>query len=188
MHGGSVTLPQEYARRDLNASVRERSPGAPIYPTGDPLLAGVGPGAYTLRRDEPFLMHDGSRQLAPLRDATDYHCVDPERDPRGLRMYGDDYVEVGTVTDVWIDKGSKILRYLEVALDGEPKHRLVPIFYAQFWRKTKSFKLDCLSSTQFAKAPILRHPDIVTAREEDRINGFYAGGYMYSTPLREALP
>ena len=187
LEGGTVTLPQEYERRELKAKPRAFFPGAPLYPVGEPLVAGIGPGAYALRRDDPFVMLDGSPQLEPLRNATDYTCVDPDLDPRGMRMLGGDWKDVGVVTDLWIDKGSKILRYLEVALDGEASHRLVPIFYASIHRKASGFTVACLKGSQFALAPVLRNPDVVTAREEDRINGFYAGGHMYSTPLREAV-
>jgi photosynthetic reaction center H subunit len=187
LEGGTVTLPQEYERRELKAYPREFFPGAPLYPLGEPLLAGIGPGSYALRRDEPFVMIDGSPQLEPLRKATDYTCVDPDLDPRGRRIFGADMKDAGVAVDVWIDKGSKILRYVEVALDGVAERRLVPIFYANVPRDASYFKIDCVTAAQLALAPVLRHPDSVTAREEDRINGFYAGGHMYSIPLKEAL-
>ena len=187
LNGDASVLPQEYERRDLSAAVRSRAPGMPLYPVGDPLLAGIGPGSYTLRRDEPWTMHDGTLQLEPLREATDYTCVDPDLDPRAMTVFGSDHKPAGTVADIWIDKESKILRYLEVALEGVAGHRLVPIFYAVINGKTKELRVTCLKADQLAKAPVLRDPDSVTAREEDRINGFFAGGHMYSRPFKEAL-
>ena len=53
--------------------------------------------------------------------------------------------------------------------------------------KTKELRVTCLKADQLAKAPILRDPDSITAREEDRVNGFFAGGHMYSRPFKEAL-
>ena len=187
LEGSTVTLPQEYERRDLPARPREPFPGAPLYPVGEPLIAGVGPGAYTLRRDEPFVMHDGSPQLEPLRKATDYSCVDPDLDPRGRRVFAADLKPVGRVTDIWIDKGSKILRYIEVAIDGDPQPRLLPIFYANVPRDSDMLTMTVLKAAQVALAPVLKSPDTITAREEDRVNAFFAGGHMYSTPLPDAV-
>ena len=187
LDGEVSVLPQEYERRDLSASVRSRAPGMPIYPVGDPLLAGIGPGSYTLRRDEPWTMHDGTLQLEPLREATDYTCVDPDLDPRGMVVFGSDFKRAGVVFDLWIDKESKILRYIEVSLEGVAERRLVPIFYAVISGKAKEIRVTCLKADQLAKAPILRDPDSITAREEDRVNGFFAGGHMYSRPFKEAL-
>ena len=187
LEGGVSVLPQEYERRELSASPRSLAPGSPIYPVGDPLLAGIGPSSYTLRLDEPWIMHDGTLQLEPLREATDYTCVDPDLDPRGMRVFGSDYKPAGVVVDLWVDKESKILRYIEVALDGVIEPRLVPIFYAQINGKTKELRVNCLKADQLAKAPVLRERTSITAREEDRVNGFFAGGHMYSVPLKEAL-
>jgi len=33
--------------------------------------------------------------------------------------------------------------------------------------------------------PTTRHPDQVTLLEEDKIAGYYGGGYLYSTPQRQ---
>lgn len=187
LEGGTVTLPHEYERRELKAKPREFFPGAPLYPVGEPLLAGIGPGSFALRRDEPFVMLDGSPQLEPLRKAEEYTCVDPDMDPRGRRLLGADMKDVGLVTDVWFDKGSKVPRYLEVRLNSDAGTRLVPFFYASIRRKAKAVVVDCLKASQFTLAPELRESEMITAREEDRINGFYAGGHMYSTPLKEAL-
>ena len=187
LEGGIAVLPQEYERRELMAKPRGFAPGDPIYPIGDPLLAGIGPGSYTLRRDTPWVMNDGTLQLEPLREATDYTCVDPDLDPRGMRVFGSDYKPAGVVYDIWIDKESKILRYVEVKLDGVADHRLVPIFYCRVSARAKELRVDCLLAAQLAKAPILRNATSITAREEDRVNGFFAGGHMYSVPLKEAL-
>lgn len=188
LEGGRVTLPQTYGEPELKARPREAFPGAPLYPVGEPLIAGVGPGAYTLRRDEPFVMLDGSPQLEPLRKATDVKCVDPHTDPRGRGVFGADLRLAGRVVDMWLDKGSKIPRYIEVALDGDAGHRLVPIFSLHVPRRGTAVTVEAIKARQLALAPILKSPDSITAREEDRVNAFFAGGAMYATPLREALP
>ena len=187
MDGGTTILPQEYERRELKARPRAFHSGAALYPIGDPLLAGIGPGSYTLRRDEPWKVLDGSNAVEPLRVATDYICRDLDMDPRGRRMLGLDFAEAGTCVDIWVDKDSKILRYLEVELNGGAGRRLVPSFYAVIRRNTTYVQIDCITGAQFVKAPALRQPTVLTAREEDFINGFFAGGYIYSEPYKEAL-
>lgn len=187
LEGGTAVLPQEYERRELFARPREFFPGAPLYPTGEPLTSGLGPGAYTLRRDEPFVMHDGSPQLEPLRKATDYVCVDLDLDPRGRTVLGSDLKEAGRVIDIWIDKGSKILRYVEIAVNGEIAHRLVPIFSINVPREASYISIEDFRAAQIGLAPIIADPDTITAREEDRVNAFFAAGPMYALPRREAL-
>ncbi len=187
MDGRTTVVPQEYERRALDARPRAFFSGAALYPAGDPLLAGIGPSSYTLRRDEPWKMIDGSNAVEPLRVATDYVCRDPDMDPRGRRVLGLDFADAGSCVDIWIDKDSKILRYLEVELNGGAGRRLVPIFYAVIRRNTAYIQIDCITGAQFVKAPVLRQPTILTAREEDFINGFFAGGYVYSEPYKEAL-
>ena len=62
--------------------------GAPLEPLGDPLLAGVGPGAWAARADEPDLYHGGDIKIVPLRIASDHGVMSPDIDPRGLPVYG----------------------------------------------------------------------------------------------------
>ncbi len=187
MDGTTSVLPQEYARRELPAKPRAFFPGAALYPVGDPLLAGIGPGAYALRRDHPFTMGDGSPQVQPLRDAMEYKCRDLDMDPRGRRVFGADMADAGVCFDIWVDKGSKILRYLEIEMVGSIERRLVPIFYVVIRRNTDYLQVDAITAAQFAKIPVLRNPTVITAREEDIVNGFFAGAYIYSAPFKDAL-
>ena len=39
-------------------------------------------------------------------------------------------------------------------------------------------------ASQFAAAPALRKPDVVTLLEEDKICGYFGGGYLYAEPSR----
>jgi photosynthetic reaction center H subunit len=75
--------------------------GAPLEPVGDPLLAGVGPGAWAARADEPDLYHGGDIKIVPLRIASDHDVMSPDIDPRGLPVYGLDRFEAGHVKDLW---------------------------------------------------------------------------------------
>ncbi len=187
LEGGTATLPQEYERRELAAQPREMYPGAPLYPVGEPLLAGIGPSSYTLRRDEPFLLLSGEPCLQPVRRTPHLRCVDPAMDPRGLRALGSDFADAGLCVDVWYDDESKIPRYLEVELNAGQGIRLVPIFYCSLRAGSSGFRCDAITGAQFRLAPTIRRPDVITAREEDIVNGFWAGGHMYSAPYKDAI-
>ena len=130
---------------------------------------------------------DGTPQLQPLREATDYKNKDPDMEPRGRRVLGADMKEAGVCVDLWVDKGSKICRYLEVELDNAGGRRLVPIFYAVIRRNVSYFQVDAIEARQFTAIPLISEPISITAREEDIINGFFAGGYIYSAPYKDAL-
>ena len=187
LDGGSVVLPQTYAPPPLLARPRFGFGGAPLYPEGDPLLACVGPGAAVLRRDTPFLLIDGSPQLVPLRNARDFSIVSKETDARGMTVYGSDNVEVGSVYDLWVDKGVKIIRYIEIALKDGDKHRLMPVYSARIYGRDGFLRIDAIKAAQVRAAPILTSPDIITAREEDHINAYFAGGALYAIPVPEAV-
>ena len=186
LDGGSTVLPQTYAPAPLKARPRFGFGGAPLYPEGNPLLAGIGPGAYVLRRDTPFLLMDGSLQVAPMRNAEGFRPVEPEMDARGMEVFGSDNMPVGRIRDLWIDKGVKITRYLEIMMEAG-ESRLMPVFYAMIDFKGRTIRIENMKAAQVADAPILRDSETVTAREEDQINGYFAGGYLYSVPLPEAL-
>ena len=57
--------------------------GAPLEPVGDPLLAGLGPGAWANRADVPEMTHEGEVKIVPLRVATDHGVAPQDTDSRG---------------------------------------------------------------------------------------------------------
>ena len=59
-------------------------PGAPLEPTGDPMLDGVGPAAYAERSDHPDMTHEGLVKIVPLRVAGDFYLASEDPDPRGM--------------------------------------------------------------------------------------------------------
>jgi photosynthetic reaction center H subunit len=184
-HGGTQTAPREEpVPGDYNAVPLAPWPGAPMVPTGNPLLAGVGPGASVMRADVPDLTYDEELpRITPLRVASEF-SVDPETvDPRGMTVYGADRVAAGTVTDVWIDLVDVIARYLEVEL-ADGKHVLVPMPLAKFEMRGTCVVVRAITSAQFADVPGLKNPDQVTLREEDRITAYYGAGKLFATPAR----
>ena len=102
--GRSVTVPDlSRGESAYKAAATGGSSGDPITPTGNPMLAGVGAGAYTLREDVPEMTSHGTPLLQPLRIATDYSVAPQDVDPRGLPVTAGDGKNAGTVKDIWID-------------------------------------------------------------------------------------
>ena len=177
--GGLVTAPHPEAERPLAAARAFPFPGSSLDPTGDPLEDGVGPAAYALRRTEPLWFAPGVAQVAPLRVMPGWALAKGDVDPRGLPVvdiYGD---RAGVVRDLWLDRGVKILRYLEVEADDGAR-TLLPIFHTDIRRLERRVSLKAVRAAQVVGAPRLTEPDVITAREEDRINAFYAGAHFFT--------
>lgn len=187
---GTAEMPHQYESPKVRARRLRRFAGAPLVPVGDPLLAEVGPGAYPLREDEPLLA-EGEPQVVPLRVAKDHRVAEGDTDPRGLPVFDGLGHPVGTVTDLWVDRGVHIPRYLEVTLEipaAAGRRILLPIYYAEVSGRQKRVRVDALRTAQFAQVPVPADPDRITAREEDRINAFYAGGEFFNRENERGLP
>jgi photosynthetic reaction center H subunit len=157
-------------------------PGAPFEPTGNPMVDGVGPAAYANRADVPDHHYDdGLPKIVPLRSAADYFLAYEDTDPRGFAVIGNDGVQAGEISDVWIDRSEYVMRYFEVALAPEfgGGSVLLPTSFAKIKAKQRVILCNFISSAHFAAVPALRHPDTVTFLEEDKICGYYAGGQLY---------
>lgn len=182
--GKSVTVPDGRAEPPLMARSTAAAPGSPIEPTGDPMVDGVGPGAYSLRADEPDRMHDGQPLLKPLRLASAYNVAEQDVDPRGLPVLGGDGKPGGVVRDLWIDSAEMMFRYLEVETTTASGTRrvLLPIPFARIRRN--QVEVNSIYGHHFAKVPGTRSPDVVTMLEEEKISAFYGGGTLYADPKR----
>jgi len=165
--------------------------GAPLQPTGDPMRDGIGPAAFSARRDTPLLLRTGEPQVVPLRRAPGWAVTSGDPDPRGMVVHGADHVVAGEVVELWVDRGVKILRYLEVALaPGHAGRRvLVPIHFTDIRKRHRIVLVRALPAERLASVPALRDADSISAREEDRINAYFAGGQLYGhTDRREYVP
>jgi photosynthetic reaction center H subunit len=186
-HGGSVVVPDPSKDvGEIRALPTGPWPGAPLEPTGNPMLDGVGPAAYTPRSNSPDLTFEGIPKIVPLRVATDYSIAKGDPDPRGLPVIGADRNVAGTISDVWVDRSEPQVRYFEVAVTagGSPRNVLLPVQLARVdtWRRQVVVK--SLLAEQFATVPTLSNPDEVSLSEEDRISAYYAGGNLYAIPAR----
>ena len=137
-HGrGDVTVPSGQALERDEIALKRATPanGYPLEPTGDPMLAGVGPASWAPRKDWPELDGHGHPKIIPMA-AKEAFSVKAGRDPRGLPVVSGDDEVVGRITDLWIDEPEQLVRYLEYTLD--PKwgtgNRLVPLTMARIRR------------------------------------------------------
>jgi photosynthetic reaction center H subunit len=186
-HGlGTVSVPSD--RRDTRPVRAERiAPfaGAPLEPTGNPLLDSVGPGSYAERADRPDLDHKGGPRLVPMRLTPNYHVHENDPDPRGWAVVGCDGHVGGTVADIWIDSMEQTIRYLEVDTGAEGARTvLLPINFVQIESKVGEIYVHAIRAGQFVDVPATKNPDQVTLLEEEKVMAYYGGGTLYALPQR----
>ena len=179
-HGPAMVVPRVEAPEILNAVPTASFPGAPFQPLGDPMLAGMGPGAYANRLDEPDMAwDDGLPKIVPLRSAPAFFLAWEDPAVIGYDVVGLDGVVAGTVVDAWIDRSEVVIRYLEVEVVGG-KRVLIPMNFLSIHAKTRCIKTGFITGAQFATVPVTKHPETVTFLEEDKIMAYYGGGMLYA--------
>lgn len=172
--------------RELKAQPVGSWPGAPLEPTGNPMVDGVGPGAYALRADKPDLTWEGDAKIVPLRAAPGFFLESRDPDPRGMKVLGADGFVGAVVKDVWVDRSEFILRYMELETTAENGSRtvLVPWNYTKISTSRRVVSVISITSKQFADVPGLKASDTITMLEEEKLVAYYAAGYLYATPDR----
>ncbi len=183
-HGGTVTKPDgKRDDRELAAKRTSPAPGSPLEPTGDPMMAGVGPGSFATRAKTPDMLVGHGPKITPLRIAEGFSIDPKDPDPRGMKVIGADGVVAGEVSDVWIDRGEVLIRYIEVKLpDGRPV--LAPMPLCKVKKSTRTIEVGAILGGQFAKVPALASPDQITFDEEERVAAFFGAGLLYATSRR----
>ncbi|MEM7781059.1 MAG: photosynthetic reaction center subunit H [Pseudomonadota bacterium] len=197
-HGRGTYTPEDHPRDDINIPAKQSFAGigAPFEPTGDPMKDGLGPAAYANREDYPDLTMDGRPRIVPIADSHDIAIAPNDRDPVGLPVYAADKKLAGTISDVWVDQAEHLIRYLEVTTNSGKKvlapmpfcavqgkswlGGLIPIVDDQ----TELIDIDSIRSDQFDDVPSIATPGQITRLEEDKIQAYYGGGYMYALPER----
>jgi photosynthetic reaction center H subunit len=164
------------------AQPTHRWAGAPLEPVGDPLLAGVGPGAWAQRADAPDMTFEGHVKIVPLRVAGDHGVALQDIDPRGLPVIGADREVAGEVKDLWVDRSEMLFRYLEVQL-ASGRSVLLPMTFSRI--RKGGVHVHALLAEQFANVPGLANPEQVTFLEEEKITAYYGAGTLYATPRRQ---
>jgi photosynthetic reaction center H subunit len=181
--GTSRVAPTGNSGRDdnINATSAGGHPGSPYEPIGNPMLAGVGPGAYAIRPDIPDKTVDGANKIVPLRIATGFHLESKDPNPIGMNVIAGDGNLAGTVTDVWVDRAEILIRYIEVREATGGRTVLIPMNFA---RIGKQVKVRSIFAKHFADVPGTKNAESVTLMEEERIMAYYGAGTMYASPER----
>jgi len=158
---------------------------SPRIPTGDPMLSGMGPGAYAQHRpDVPdHTFDDGLAKIVPLRTLPDFWLAYEDPDPHGMVVVGADRIRAGVVVDSWIDRSEVVIRYFEVELDTGD-HILPPQHFANINRKARIVGVGCILAKHVETVPRLKNAETVTLLEEEKLQAYFAGGLLYATPGR----
>ena len=187
--GGTRTVPNNIrSAQKLAAEPIGNWLGAPLQPTGNPMLDGVGPGSYADRPDVADTTAEGDIKIVPLRVAMGFDVASGDPDPRGLTVFGADGQAGGTIVDVWVDRSEMLFRYLELeVLDKQAgaaaRRVLLPINFTRI--NSAKVMVQSILGSQFAQVPGTRHADQVTLLEEEKITAYYGGGVLYATPSRQ---
>ena len=193
--------PDSADTRDLPIAFVQGGAGAPVVTTGNnPMLESVGPASYAERPDVPDLTFEGHDRLVPMRIAAEWSIAEQDIDPRGVTVYGADGVAAGVVKDVWVDRSEYIMRYLELEVEGMAGHHvLLPVntmdirgnkdFFMDFISMKKgdytpSIHVNAILASQFKDVPKLGNPDRITMLDEEKIQAYYGGGFLFATPDR----
>jgi photosynthetic reaction center H subunit len=186
-HGlGKVTVPNADRREPIDVPNSRRTSaydGMPIEPVGNPLASGVGPAAYAQRADRPDLDWEGRPRIVPMSTLADFSIALQDADPRGFRMAGADGGIAGTVSDIWVDRAEMMIRYLNVTLSGGGT-AVVPMMMCRVDRKRSAVICDAVNGSQFAGSPVPKTAGQITLLEEEKIVGWFGGGYLYANAER----
>lgn len=184
-NGATVNAPSDVRdTRPLSVKRSAATPGSPLLPVGDPMLAGIGPGSYAQRRTTPEFDSHGHPKIVPLRVTAGFSIAKRDADPRGYAVVGCDGKTAGTVSDVWVDRPEALIRYYEATLTGG-RTVLVPASMLKVKAKQKAIVVDAITAAQFANVPTTANPTTITLDEEERVCAYYGGGFLYAVPSRQ---
>lgn len=197
-HGRGTYVPEDVARDDVNVPGVQafRAGGAPWVPTGDAMADGMGPAAFANRAKYPDLTFDGKPRIVPIAQSHELVIAPNDSQLLGFPVVAADGVTVGKVSDIWVDQAEHMIRYLEVETTSGKKV-LAPMMVAVVHGNSLLAKIlpttsdekeyveiDAITAAQFDGVPALETAGTITRYEEDRIQAYFGGGYMYATPER----
>jgi len=182
--GGTYSVPDgKYDTREIKAQALEGFPGAPLQPTGNPMVDAVGPAAYAERGDYADITFDGKPRIVPLRVDDHFEVASEDADPRGMPVIAADGGVAGKISDIWVDRSEAIIRYYQVELDGGDQV-LLPMSMARLNRSRGTVSVKSILAAHFKDVPRTKSLDQVTHLEEDKIGAYYGGGQLYATADR----
>jgi photosynthetic reaction center H subunit len=168
--------------KDLKAVPAHAYPGAPLIPTGNPMLDGVGPGSYAIRPDIPDMTVDQQPKIVPLRVASNFHLEPSDPNPIGMQVIAGDGNVAGQISDVWVDRAEILIRYLEVKVASNGRTVLIPHNFARI--TSKEVKVRSIFAKHFEDVPGTKSTESITLMEEERIMAYYGAGTLYASPER----
>jgi photosynthetic reaction center H subunit len=115
--------------------------------------------------------------------ATGFSIAREDSDLHGWPVCGADGQVAGHVKDLWIDTADRLIRYIE--LDGTGGPQLAPMMMSKVHRKGRRVVVDALNAEQFAGVPRLAQTDRITMYEEERVQAYFGGGYLYANASRQ---
>jgi photosynthetic reaction center H subunit len=119
----------------------------------------------------------------PLSTAAGFATSVKDPDLIGWPVVGADGALAGTVADLWVDKSDRLVRYIQLAGEGAPL--LVPFMMSKVDRRRRRVVVKALNAHQFGDAPRLGAAGTVTLYEEDRVQAYFGGGYLFANPDRQ---
>lgn len=183
---GTVVAPRDGDREPVDVpNARRVAPwsGSAIEPVGNPIGAGVGPGARAKRAPYPDVTFEGHNRIVPMALAHGFSVVGRDPDPRGMPVVGADSAVAGTVSELWVDRSESMLRYLEV--DVGARKVLMPMTMCVVQPARGRVYCSALTAAQFADAPYPATAGEITRDEEEQVVAYFGSGYLYATPDRQ---
>ena len=184
--GRTMHAPQTNVAYDTDVAGRKREPwpGAPYFPTGNPMEDRIGPGSWAKREDTHDHTWEGEKRIVPLRNLDHFVINESGPNPIGMPVLGVDRRVAGKISDVWVDRGESLIRYYEVELPEGGRKVLMPQTFCKITVFSRFAKTEALLAEQFAGIPPTKEPDAITLQEEERIVSYFGAGTLYATPHR----
>jgi photosynthetic reaction center H subunit len=181
--GSEIQVPSGSAgAQNVQAERTYDNEGSPLDPVGNPLLAGLGSGAWAARADHPDLDAHDQPKIRPLAMFPEMSVSKNDPDPRGMQVL-DPYGEsAGTVRELWVDAPEMMFRFLDVELADGSRRALVPMTFCRITRE--AVYVHALLAHQWADVPATRSPDSITLLEEEKIAAYFGAGLLFAEPKR----
>lgn len=182
---GTVYTPT-IGKEPFNIAARKAGPGAgdPYIPTGNPLTDCIGPSAYAQRSPLPDIDAFGRNRIVPMTLEPSFSIARGDPDPRGMTVIGADGAVAGTVSEIWVDRAEHQVRYLEV-VTAEGVHALAPMAMAKVRKTARQIVVDAINAADFSGCPQVETAGQISRFEEDKISGYFGGGYLYANRARQ---
>ncbi|MFK7890029.1 MAG: photosynthetic reaction center subunit H [Granulosicoccus sp.] len=205
LHGDDVQLPsgKNDDHRELKAKPLARWPGAPLVPTGNAMIDGLGAAAWAERSDTPDMTTEGEPRIVPLSQLPEeeFYVAKGSVDPRGMDVRACDGVIVGKVSEIMLDRMEFLPRYYQVSLNSG-KTVLMPMMYVRIRKKEaapvngsladrviqtreKEIRVASLNSAQFEDVPQTSSDSVVTLLEEDKVQAYFGGAHVFGSAKRQ---